>query len=433
VPNLASLLERALPLDAVALLRQAGELAAAADGATGRAFLVGGPVRDLVLGRPHTDLDITVVGNGPRLAAALAHAAGGEVTMESEFATAKVRIGERVIDVATARRETYPAPAALPEVEPAGIDEDLARRDFTANAMAVALSPADWGALVDNHGGMGDTSMRRLRVLHEQSFVDDPTRMLRALRYEARLGFTIEPHTLDLMTRDAPYLARLSPARARAEIERILREPACHEILRRAEERGILAGIDSSLRVSAAALAAMERVAERGQPADLLLLALIASSLTEGEAEALARRLAPARDWLEVLASAPRFRGVAAVLENEDVTRSEVVDLLSPFPLPVVEAQRELSPRTRRFDRIRDYLDTLRHVTPDCSGEDLLAAGVPEGPLVGKLLDELRRARLDSAVHTKEEELALVRRRLPVLLAEQERQSAAGSGDAPEH
>jgi len=383
---------------------------------------VGGPVRDLVLGRPHTDLDIAVVGDGPRFAAALAAATGGEVAAESAFATAKVRIGGRTVDVATARRETYPAPAALPEVEPAGVAEDLARRDFTANAMAIALTPDDWGTLIDNHGGMGDASMRRLRVLHEQSFADDPTRILRALRYEARLGFTVEPHTLGLMIRDAPYLGHLSPARVRVEIERILAEPARHEILRRAEERGALAGIDSSLRVSAAALAAMERLAEREEPAGLLLfLALIASSLTETEAHALVRRLAPPRDWADVLTSAPRFRGVAAVLENEDVTRSEVVELLSPFPLATVEAQRELAPRTRRFDRIREYLDTLRHVTPACSGEDLLAAGVPRGPLVGRLLDELRRARLDSAVHSKEEELALVRRRLPLLLAEQSR------------
>ena len=422
MPNLASLLERALPPDAVALLRQVGKLAAPAGAPATAAYLVGGPVRDLVLGRPHTDLDIAVVGDGPRFAASLAAAAGGDVAAESEFATAKVRVGERVIDVATARRETYAAPAALPEVEPTGIDEDLARRDFTANAMAIALTPADWGTLIDNHGGMGDASMRRLRVLHDRSFVDDPTRILRALRYEARLGFTVEPHTLELMARDALYLGRLSPARTRAEIKRILEEPACHEILRRAEERGALAGIDPAMRVSAAALAAMERMAARDESGGLLLLlALIASALTETEADALVRRLAPPRDWIDVLTNAPRFRGVATVLENEDVTRSEVVELLSPFPLPVVEAQRELTPRTRRFDRIRDYLDTLRHVRPVCSGDDLLAAGVPQGPLVGRLLDELRRARLDSAVHSKEEELALVRRRLPLLLAEQSR------------
>jgi len=409
-------MERAIPRDSVALLRSAGEIASTAGAPATEAYLVGGPVRDLVLGRPLSDIDMTVVGNGPRFAEVLAAEVGGKVTAESEFGTAKLQAPGASVDIATARQETYAAPAALPDVESAGIVEDLGRRDYTANAMAIALTPDNWGTLVDNHGGMGDASMRRLRVLHDGSFADDPTRILRGLRYEARLGFTVEPHTLGLMSRDAAYLGKLSASRVRAEIERVLEEPALHDILRRAEERGVLAGIDPALRVAPAALRAMEGIARRGAPGyPLLFLALIAASLTETETEALALRLDPPREWADVLATAPRFLGVATILENGEVTRSEIVDLLSPFPQALLEAQSELAPRTRRADRIRDYLGTLRHVRPECSGDDLLAVGVPQGPLVGRLLDELRRARLDSAVRSKEEELALVHRRLPML------------------
>src|SRR5918994_4949551 len=153
------------------------------------AYLVGGAVRDLLLGEARADLDVAVEGEIGSLTEAL----GGELVEHERFATASVRVGGLHVDIARARAETYPSPGALPEVRPAPIADDLARRDFTINAMAVPL--AGEPDLIDPHGGLADLREGLMRVLHELSFIDDPTRALRAARYAARLGFGLEPGT----------------------------------------------------------------------------------------------------------------------------------------------------------------------------------------------------------------------------------------------
>src|SRR6478609_3289396 len=205
IENLAAAMRDAYP-----------ELDAVRGAATGPVYLVGGAVRDLLLGRGRSDLDLVVVGD----AAALASRLGAEALEHERFATAKVRLDGHEIDIASARTETYPRPGALPDVEPAeGIDADLARRDFTVNAMAIPLEGA---GLIDPHGGRADLDAGRLRVLHEGSFADDPTRALRAARYAARFGFELEPATAELLrTTD---LDTVSPDRRRAEMLRLAAE-----------------------------------------------------------------------------------------------------------------------------------------------------------------------------------------------------------------
>ena len=156
------------------------------------AYLVGGPVRDRLLGIPATDLDITVVGDAPRLAQRLADELGGKLTVHHRFGTATVDTDSVTVDLVTARRETYRYAGALPDVQPGVIEDDLARRDFTINAMAIPVT-GDESDLVDLHGGTRDLAAGLVRVLHDLSFRDDPTRMLRAVRYAARFGFEIEP------------------------------------------------------------------------------------------------------------------------------------------------------------------------------------------------------------------------------------------------
>ena len=409
MPNIATLLERTLPSGALEGLRLAGILAAEGESEVEAAYLVGGSVRDALLGLTPGDMDLSIVGDAPQFAATFADKGGGVVEAVSQFGTARVGLPAGRFDLAMSRTETYATPGALPTVKSSGIQEDLSRRDFTINAMAVDLSPSNWGDLVDPHGGFSDTARRRIQILHPGSFRDDPTRIFRAIRYEQRLGFNLDPGALSLMKRDWDYMDLISAARVRGELEKILGDPLRADILAAAEDRDVLAGIDISFRVSRAALQAMRRNPDR----DILFyLALATASLTENEALSLVTRLEPPQEWREIILSSPRYRGMSSILRNDNLSPSEVVAVLGEFPLPLLEAQRALTGSTNQKSRLDQYLGILRHVRPEITGADLLGAGVPQGPEIGIMLDEVLRARMDGRVKTKEEELAFVDRRM---------------------
>ena len=409
MPNIATLLERTLPSGALEGLRLAGILAAEGESEAEAAYLVGGSVRDALLGLTPGDMDLSIVGDAPQFAASFADKGGGVVEAVSQFGTARVGLPAGRFDLAMSRTETYATPGALPTVKSSGIQEDLSRRDFTINAMAVDLSPSNWGDLVDPHGGFSDTARRRIQILHPGSFRDDPTRIFRAIRYEQRLGFNLDPGALSLMKRDWDYMDLISAARVRGELEKILGDPLRADILAAAEDRDVLAGIDISFRVSRAALQAMRRNPDR----DILFyLALATASLTENEALSLVTRLEPPQEWREIILSSPRYRGMSSILRNENLSPSEVVSVLGEFPLPLLEAQRALTGSTNQKSRLDQYLGILRHVRPEITGADLLGAGVPQGPEIGIMLDEVLRARMDGRVKTKEEEMAFVDRRM---------------------
>ena len=409
MPNIATLLERTLPSGALEGLRLAGILAAEGESEVEAAYLVGGSVRDALLGLTPGDMDLSIVGDAPQFAATFADKGGGVVEAVSQFGTARVGLPAGRFDLAMSRTETYATPGALPTVKSSGIQEDLSRRDFTINAMAVDLSPSNWGDLVDPHGGFSDTARRRIQILHPGSFRDDPTRIFRAIRYEQRLGFNLDPGALSLMKRDWDYMDLISAARVRGELEKILGDPLRADILAAAEDRDVLAGIDISFRVSRAALQAMRRNPDR----DILFyLALATASLTENEALSLVTRLEPPQEWREIILSSPRYRGMSSILRNENLSPSEVVSVLGEFPLPLLEAQRALTGSTNQKSRLDQYLGILRHVRPEITGADLLGAGVPQGPEIGIMLDEVLRARMDGRVKTKEEEMAFVDRRM---------------------
>ena len=317
----------------------------------------------------------------------------------------------------------------MPVVEPGDAREDLGRRDFTINAMAIDLWPGRIGALIDLFGGMRDITMKRLRSLHDKSFQDDPTRILRGLRYEARLGFQFEARTAEHLKRDVQYLGHVSGPRIRAELERILAEPSRAVALANAEERGVLAAIHPALRVPKRVTDAMTQEpppppappgkgGRRAYPHDVLNhVSLIGAGLTDEESHAVVTRLDPPKEWTEVLLAGPRLRQMLRLLEGPDLRPSEVVDILSSFPVDAIRAQLDLAPATLQRERLSAYLERLNAIRPECTGDDLIAAGVPQGPLVGELLDDLKRARLDGLVKSKDEELAFVRRRLPILQA----------------
>lgn len=378
-------------------------------------YLVGGPVRDLLLARPVLDIDLVTEGDGVALARHLAQRLQGEVSATTPLLTAKVRFPLWTVDVATARRETYPSPGALPVVEKGSIEDDLARRDFTINAMAVDLTPARWGRLLDPFGGYGDLGEGRIRFLHPRSFQDDATRILRALRYEQRLGFSLEEETHQALRRDRGYLDAISGDRLRREVERVFQEALPERVLERAQQEGVLEALLPGLSWGPEQSAAVVRWRGEGREVPpLLFLALLAFPLPPERAEALQRRLRCPRRWAEVVRHTLHVRETLArwAAPPRPSALMEALDTLRP---EAVEAAALLAPSPEHREALRRYLDAWRPLQPRLSALDLLRMGVPQGPWVGRLLRELRAGVADGLLASEEEEQAYVRRRLTAL------------------
>ena len=373
-----------------------------ADDSGFKSYLVGGPVRDRMLGVPTSDLDITVIGDAVTVAEKLAADIDGRLTMHRRFGTATVSTASITIDLVTARSETYPAPGALPDVEPGHIEDDLARRDFTINAMAMPLQgPSE--AMVDPHGGRADLEAGLIRVLHPESFRDDPTRILRAVRYAARFGFSIEPETARLMAEALAgrALSTLTGDRVRHELERILQEPNPADPLRLAGDCGALSAIHPALTA--------RHLPDAGEPvAPLTWLAALVWLLSPDEGAALCARLNAPSDWMRVIGDTVRVREMAPTLGDASKPSEACarLDGLAPDALRAA-IMMAASPVA---DRIRRYLSEWWSVAPRLRGTDLLALGVPAGPEMGEALRALRRARLDGKTHSVRDEQELARK-----------------------
>jgi len=396
-----------LPPGLFAFLRLAGEVARAQEQ---ELFLVGGAVRDLLLGRPNLDFDLVVEGDAPQLARQLAKASAEKVVTHPRFSTAKFRRGDLSIDLVTARSETYPRPGALPEVEPGPIGDDLLRRDFSINAMAIHLSPDSFGELFDPHGGSTDLKQGSIRVLHDRSFIDDATRMLRALRYEHRLAFKLEQHTERLMRRDKSMLDTISGDRIRHELELILNEEQSERILHRAEALGVLSEIHSCL--SGDGWLA-ERFAQARQlataPSLSLYLSLLIYRLNGEESEGLIARLNIVGGAARILRQVLRLKADLPTLASPGLPPSGIYRVLKPHSAEAITACALACDSATVRGRLELYLSDLRHVRPFLDGEDLKRIGVMPGPRLGRMLRALQEAKLDNRVSTREEEEAIVR------------------------
>lgn len=369
--------------------------------------LVGGAVRDLLRDAPALDLDLVVVGDAPEVARALAERLGGSVVEHDRFGTATLRAGELLADFATARRERYPHPGALPEVEPAGLEEDLGRRDFSINAMALGLSAGELGRLTDPHGGRAELDAGVVRVLHERSFVDDPTRLLRAVRYEARLGGGLEDST-ERLAREAVAAGALdtvSGPRVRDELLDLLSEHEAPGAVARLDELGIARALDPALSadadlVAGAALASIEMGADR----TLAGLAALCSADPDG-AEPFVKRLgltAPARE--AVLRAARRGPALAAALrgEGEPPTGSALHALLAPEPPEALALALALGAPAEPVLRFRAE---LRDTTLEIDGNDLIANGAMASPQLGLALQRTLARKLDGEIAGRDQEL----------------------------
>jgi tRNA nucleotidyltransferase (CCA-adding enzyme) len=363
-------------------------------------YLVGGAVRDLLLGGRPLDLDLVVEGDPDQVAAAI----GGEVRTHDRFGTATVTLDGFTYDLARSRRETYAQPGALPEVSPAPLQEDLLRRDFTVNALAIALVGRLAGSLEAAPLGLEDLRRRTLRVLHDASFIDDPTRALRLARYASRLEFEIEPHTRALLESalDDGAITTVSGSRIGAELRLLASEPDPVSALRSLGALGIAHAIHPALGLDDEPLArrALALLPGDGRR-DLLALALAARHVPPPELAYLLYTLAfAAADRHAILAAATRAPVLARALERAE-RPSEIAEAVADAGPELVALAGALGPERQA----REWLANLRRMRLEIGGDDLIEAGVREGPAIGVGLHAALLAKLDGRVSGREAEL----------------------------
>jgi tRNA nucleotidyltransferase (CCA-adding enzyme) len=403
-------------------------------------YIVGGFVRDLILESPSLDYDLVVEGDAVELANRLVQKYEGRLHTHERFGTAKwhldvVKIDDvkndqlpPYLDLITARTEFYTFPTALPTIERGSIKLDLHRRDFTINTLAIRMDGRHYGQLHDYWGGLNDIRKKIVRVLHSLSFVDDPTRMLRAVRFEQRFGFKIDKRTLELLLEAKPLMSRVAGDRVRHELDRIISEIRCSKMMDRLESLGILSTIHPALYWDD-----WHRARFRSLPS---------TPPIKNWARILRKKVLNKQEWLKqrnfawyclwmIRFNIETIESICDRLHfpriDSDMIKqgSELYKIRNDFllfkPSQIVEKLDDISPlailvtflasnETGVRDILRKYLEEWFYVTPNINGNDLLDRGLPPGPAYKKILTDLRSAWLDEEISTPKEELDLLDR-----------------------
>jgi tRNA nucleotidyltransferase (CCA-adding enzyme) len=433
--ELLETLKSALPPQRLALLLRIAEIAEVRGDAL---FIVGGFVRDLLLGSPSVDFDLVVEGDAIGLARQLAEEFGGRVSSHRRFGTAKWQLdlederlfhfGERstsgeqdlppYLDFVTARTEFYTHPTALPSVERGSIKLDLHRRDFTINTLAMRLDQPYRGQLLDYWGGGRDLREKKIRVLHSLSFVDDPTRILRAIRLEQRLGFKIEERTMELLSEAVALLDRVSGERLRSELDLIFQEVVYPEAMERLNDLGLLNAIHEGLvwddwlvkKIQAAKTFTIPSGWGLPEFSDLshILYGLWLLRLDPKQISSISKRLRftgalkadilDARRLCTFLCDLPEGLKVSEIVERLEDSRER----------SLIMAYLALEKGSEAEQAVVDYLTSWRLLQPETSGDALRELGLPPGPRYREILWRLRAAWLDGEVKDSEGEIALL-------------------------
>ena len=430
-PMVSNGLLNRLPRARTSLLRALGNLA---DEVGVSLYLVGGVVRDLLLKRETWDLDLTVEGDGIAFARLVADRYRAGLAVFERFATARLAFPDGLkIDIATTRRESYAQPALLPTVQPASIEADLFRRDFTVNALAVQLNPQQFGRMLDPYGGQRDLRGHTLRVLHDGSFQDDPTRIFRAIRFEQRFGFRLEPATLRLLAQAAStnLIQRLSGPRLQNEMLLLFTERDPVRAIARLEQLKLLRFLHRRLSYTKNVQRTVTAVHSElawwlrrfqdsviGRP--IVYLMALSSESSPAVVAAMIRRLALSREQAKKVSSGGRSvdRALKRLTDPGTVRPSQAYRLLEDFSdeaLVLLLAKQRSTQSSVGFSllkrRIVAYMKN-KAVKTTLTGRDLQIMGIAPGPQYKTILGKLLDARIDGIVATEVDERALAHRLL---------------------
>ena len=407
--NLAEKIEERLPPRAKGVISKARSLL---EERGGKLFLAGGAVRDLLLDKPVWDVDLVLEGDAMALAADLADGEDAKITLHNPFLTANLKWPDLNLDLTTARREKYARPGELPTVEPGRLEDDLSRRDFSINAMAVSLNADDNGRLVDHCGGLDDLHRKAVRVLHEKSFTDDATRMWRAIRYEQRLDFKLETGTETLLKRDLNMLDTITGERIWYELERVFGEEFPEKVLTRAGQLGLLKYLTPGLHADGGMegwFDGARRMALPRNPGTQLYIALLTFNLDNKAVDNIVQRLKLTRAITQTLHETQELKSRRWALSMEPLKPSAIYGLLKGFSEDAVRANLVAGDSEKAYRNIRLYLEKLRYVKTYLNGDELIAFGIKRGPSIKTVLGLLLDARLDSEIASREDEIRLLR------------------------
>ncbi len=390
------------------------------------AYLVGGSIRDLLRDEANLDIDIVIEGDGIAFAQALAKKMKAKVKSHKRFGTAVVITDFLKFDVATARTEYYDSPAALPRVEMSSIKKDLYRRDFTINTLAIKLNPGHFGQLLDYFGGQRDIKEKTIRILHNLSFIEDPTRAFRAIRFSERFGFKISKHTINLIKTAVriDLFNKLSGTRMYDELNLLFLETEPIKAIKRLAEFDLLKFIHPHLSITKSLEETFEAIQETFawfkllffeeelNKSHLFLMALFEELESQERSEALQRLFVPPTARQGILDGIKESQN--ALIKLQKASQKEIYYTLLPLNLQTILFTMAKARHKELKKSISLYLTTLRKIKPALTGKDLKAMGYTPGPLFKKILTSLLEARLEKQIKSLEEEIKFVKEKFPV-------------------
>lgn len=387
-------------------------------------YLVGGFVRDLILGVKNLDLDFVVEADGIKFAQILTQRLKAKMISHRRFGTATIILEHRnKIDIASARSETYPKPASLPQVSLGSIKDDLKRRDFTINAMAINLSRKNFGKLIDFFGGESDLRYKRIRILHNLSFIDDPTRILRAIRFETRYNFRIEPKTLSCLKEAVKLgmLKKVEPQRLRDDLILVLKEKNPIKEIKWIHKLTGFNFIDPHLYITKKTYDFLKSIEKeifwfkrncpqrRGLDTWLIYFMVLINSLNIKHTKNLLNRLALRRGEKRRVLSFKKINpGYIRQLCKLKIMPAEIFNLLEPLSYEAILMLKAKYKNKNLQRHIKDFFEIYNGMRLSIRGEDLKKLGIAPGPYYQKIFTQVLQAKLNGEIKTKDQELALI-------------------------
>ena len=368
-------------------------------------------MRDILMGASNLDIDIALEGDSNIFIERYAAAKGAKLTKHDKFGTATLNVNGLRLDFSMTRTESYASAGVLPVVKPGNIVDDMRRRDITINAMALSISENDFGALIDTHGGSADLASKNIRILHDNSLVDDPTRIPRAIRYEQRFEFTIEPHTLALLQRDMDGLGNITGDRVRHELEKIFQEKRPELSLERAQDLGVLQHMLPGFRrdITLKRRVSDLRLLSDETPSIEAHFVAVLCQMPKADAAAVTERLHLPQKARKSVSEAISIIG-SDVLHHENLSPSRIYDTLVKFGEEAILAALVSSEPKHFKENVHLFWAQLRFAKTSLNGDDLMKLGVPVGAKVGQGLDLLLKGRLDSELKSEQDEREFIMR-----------------------